>query len=108
VTRSAAGTQHAGQPPGQRPVIIDGGDRSCVRLLLELRARITALPPGTLIHLIATDPAAPIDLPAWCHLTGHTYLGPLPAGAMPAYALRTTASPTPTDSRSPWRPHTWT
>ncbi|MEO5876285.1 MAG: hypothetical protein ABIS86_21770 [Streptosporangiaceae bacterium] len=57
------------------PVLIDGADRACVTLLLDLRARITDLPADTLIQLIATDPAAPIDLPAWCHLTGHTYLG---------------------------------
>jgi len=31
------------------------------------------------IHLIARDPAAPLDLAAWCHLTGHTYLGPVRA-----------------------------
>jgi tRNA 2-thiouridine synthesizing protein A len=102
VTSPAGNNHQDGPPPGQRPVIIDGGDRACVHLLLELRARITDLPPGTLIHLIATDPAAPIDLPAWCHLTGHTYLGPLPASPRPAYALRTTASPAPTDPRSPW------
>lgn len=85
-----------------QPLVIDGGDKSCVRLLLELRARIADLPPGTVIHLKATDPAAPIDLPAWCHLTGHAYLGPVPADT-PTYALRTAAAPTPTDPASPWR-----
>ena len=68
------------------PVVIDGGDRACVRLLLELRARISGLPAGTVIHLIASDPAAPLDLPAWCHLTGHAYLGPVPA-PRPTYAM---------------------
>jgi hypothetical protein len=28
--------------PPRDPVVIDGGDRACVRLLLELRARIIA------------------------------------------------------------------
>jgi tRNA 2-thiouridine synthesizing protein A len=41
---------------------------------MELRRRIRDLPAGTIIHLIAWDPAASIDLPAWCHLTGHAYL----------------------------------
>lgn len=45
-------------PPGD-PVVIDGGDRSCVRLLLELRARIAGLPAGTVIHLVASDLAEP-------------------------------------------------
>jgi tRNA 2-thiouridine synthesizing protein A len=32
-----------------------------------------------LVHLTASDPAAPAGLPAWCHLTGHAYLGAVPA-----------------------------
>jgi tRNA 2-thiouridine synthesizing protein A len=84
-------------------VIIDGGGRAGVRLLLELRSRISGLPGGTVIHLFASDPAAPIDLPAWCHLTGHSCLGPVPAATRPAYAMRTTSAPLPTDPACPWR-----
>lgn len=85
------------------PIVIDGGDRSCVTLLIELRARLATLPAGTRVHLYATDPAAPLDLAAWCHLTGHTYLGPLP-GPHPAYALRVTADPAATRPDAPWHP----
>ncbi|WP_067826814.1 sulfurtransferase TusA family protein [Actinomadura kijaniata] len=92
--------------PSAEPVVIDGGDRSCVRLLLELRGRLEALPAGTLVHLIATDPAAPLDLAAWCHLTGHAYLGPLTGSGIdrPAYALRVNGAARATDPASPWRP----
>ena len=83
-------------------MVIDGGDRSCVALLIELRGQITGLTPGTVIHLIASDPAAPLDPAAWCHLTGHTYLGSVPAAA-PTYALRTSAASRPTQPHSPWR-----
>ncbi|MFD0904969.1 sulfurtransferase TusA family protein [Actinomadura sediminis] len=85
------------------PVVIDGGDRACVRLLLELRGRLADLPAGTIVHLMATDPAAPIDLPAWCHLTGHAYLGPLDDAPTPTYALRVTENAVPTHPKSPWR-----
>jgi tRNA 2-thiouridine synthesizing protein A len=88
--------------PAAGPVVIDGGDRACIVLLLRLRARISGLPPGTVVHLIASDPAAPIDLPAWCHLTGHAYLGLVSAG-VPVYAMRTAAAPATTDPASPWR-----
>ncbi|WP_141584694.1 sulfurtransferase TusA family protein [Actinomadura sp. WMMA1423] len=87
-----------------KPVVIDGGDRSCVRLLLELRGHIADLAPGTVVHLIASDPAAPIDLPAWCHLTGHDYLGPVDGAPAPTYALRVAADARPTSPDSPWRP----
>lgn len=83
-------------------LVIDGGDKLCVMLLLELRAKITDLPAGTVVHLIATDPAAPLDLPAWCHLTGHEYLGRVPAGNRPTYALRLSASSRATGSSRPW------
>ncbi|WP_436531040.1 sulfurtransferase TusA family protein [Actinoplanes sp. HUAS TT8] len=85
------------------PVVLDGGDRRCVLLLIELRRLIATLEAGAVVHLIATDPAAPLDLPAWCHLTGHEYLGPV-AGDRPTYAVRVAADATPTDAARPWRP----
>jgi tRNA 2-thiouridine synthesizing protein A len=91
---------------GPAPVVIDGGDRACVQLLLELRDRLTALPAGTVVHLLATDPAAPVDLAAWCHLTGHIYLGALTPDRYlrPGYALCVAATPRHTDTANPWRP----
>ena len=89
-------------PP--EPDVIDGGDGSRVALRLELRRRICDLPTGIVIHLIASDPAVSIDLPAWCHLTGHAYLGSTGA-ATPTCASRTTAAPFATDPASPCKCH---
>ena len=50
----------------------DAGEMACGELALELRQRMRALPPGAVLRLISRDPAAPIDLPAWCRVTGHT------------------------------------
>ena len=85
------------------PVVLDGGDRRCVLLLIELRKLIATKAPGTVIHLITTDPAAPLDLPAWCHLTGHAYRGPVP-GERPTYAVEVAADATPTTVDRPWHP----
>ena len=48
----------------------DAGDLSCGDLVLELRRRVRA-EPGKVFKLIARDPGAPADLPAWCGMTGH-------------------------------------
>ncbi|MER6951185.1 sulfurtransferase TusA family protein [Nonomuraea sp. NPDC000554] len=85
------------------PVVLDGGERRCVQLLIELRRLADGLAPGSVVHLIAGDPAAPIDLPAWCHLTGHDYLGPVPGGGTPVYAVRISATARATQHDSPWR-----
>ncbi len=88
-------------------VIVDGGDKACGELLLVLARRLRPLPPGSVIRLVATDPAAPLDLPAWCHLTGHRYLARgLGADERPYYDVQTTASPHLTKATDPWRLNT--
>jgi tRNA 2-thiouridine synthesizing protein A len=39
-------------------ITVDGTGLLCVTLLLRLRARIATAAPGTLVHVVATDPAA--------------------------------------------------
>lgn len=51
----------------------DAGDLGCGHLLIALRNRLRAMPGGVL-KLIALDPGAPEDLPAWCRLTGNELL----------------------------------
>lgn len=82
---------------------IDGGDLGCARLLLLLRDRVATMTPGDVVHLVTSDPVAPIDLPAWCHMTGHTYLGVVDGTQRPTYAVRVAARPAPTDAANPWR-----
>ncbi|MFF8841207.1 sulfurtransferase TusA family protein [Streptomyces sp. NPDC015127] len=88
---------------GAEPLLIDGTGLLCVTLLLRLRDRIAGAAPGTVVHVVATDPAAPLDLPAWCHMTGHAYLGPVPDDAgRPVYALRLVADARVTRPDAPW------
>lgn len=84
-------------------VTIDGGDLGCARLLILLRDRVATLPAGAVVHLVTGDPVAPIDLPAWCHLTGHAYLGVVDGTDRPTYAVRVAARPAATDPANPWR-----
>lgn len=84
--------------------VVDGGDRSCGELLLVLAARSRALATGSRIRLLATDPAAAIDLPAWCHLTGHDYLAHgTDADGRPYYDIRVSGDARDTRGSHPWR-----
>lgn len=84
-------------------VEIEGGDRACGELLLVVARRIRGSSTGSVLRLFATDPAAVLDVPAWCHLTGHEFLG---SGDDPRrgpwYDLRIAAGARAT-GKSPWR-----
>jgi tRNA 2-thiouridine synthesizing protein A len=62
----------------------DAGELGCGDLLLQLRFRMETLEPGRVLRLVARDPGAPADLPAWCRLTGHA----LVTAAHPVYFIR--------------------
>ncbi|HKW95041.1 MAG TPA: sulfurtransferase TusA family protein [Methylomirabilota bacterium] len=62
----------------------DAGDMGCGDLVLELRRRIESLRPGQVLALVARDPGAPADIPAWCRMTGHA----LVAEQHPTYLIR--------------------
>ena len=52
----------------------DAGEMACGELIVLLRDRMHSLGPGQVLRVIARDPGAPEDLPAWSRLTGHRLL----------------------------------
>lgn len=65
-------------PPDQvvaAPVAVraefDAGDMGCGDLALELRIQLKSLAAGDVIQVLARDPGAPADIPAWCRMTGN-------------------------------------
>ncbi len=56
----------------------DAEDKMCGELILDLRFFFQSLEPCTRVCVCALDPAAYIDLAAWCHSTGHTLLAVQP------------------------------
>ena len=59
-------------PP--RDALLDVGETLCGELALLLRAELRRMEPGQVLEVLARDPAAPQDLPAWCEVTGHRLL----------------------------------
>jgi len=62
----------------------DGGETGCGALLLDLHLFSKRQSPGATIEVRALDPGAPLEIPAWCRLTGHTLL----QAAHPFYLLQ--------------------
>lgn len=60
-------------------VEIDARHLLCPLPVLRLRKRLAALEPGTRVRLVATDPAAVIDVPHFCAQAGHRLVGTAPA-----------------------------
>lgn len=52
----------------------DAEDKACGDLIFDLRFFFQSLDPGTRVCVRALDPAAHIDLAAWCRQTGHKLL----------------------------------
>lgn len=75
--------------PTSPDLVLDGGERGCGDLLLELSRHVRGLAPGSVLRLVTADPGAPADLPAWCRLTGHEMIGTGRHDGRPAYDVRT-------------------
>lgn len=54
---------------------IDARDLLCPLPVLRLRKALAGVAPGDQVRLLATDPAALIDVPHFCAEQGHSYLG---------------------------------
>jgi len=46
----------------------DAGDMGCGELIMYLRIRLRAM-PGSVLKLVARDPGATEDIPAFCRMT---------------------------------------
>ena len=60
---------------GEEPVTVDNRGMLCAQGILRLMRALGPLPPGQLIRVLSTDPAAEHDYPAWCRNTGHPFVG---------------------------------
>lgn len=78
----------ATRPPAD--LVVDARGLRCPLPVIELARATREAAAGLLVEVWATDPAARADVPAWCRMRGHTYLGEVadPAGHT-AYRVRT-------------------
>jgi tRNA 2-thiouridine synthesizing protein A len=73
-------TQNSTSPPAGMPgaapaLSIDALGRRCPIPIIMLAERIGEVSVGQIVQVLADDPAAKTDVPAWCGLKSHDYLG---------------------------------
>ena len=61
-------------PPGGAALTIDALGKKCPIPIIMLAERIREVAIGETIAVLADDPAAKSDLPAWCMLKSQEYL----------------------------------
>jgi len=70
-------------------VEIDCRDLPCPRPIIELAKALPAVPFGGRIAVVARDPAARHDVPAWCRMRGQEYVGEeLADDGVPRYVVK--------------------
>ena len=68
---------------------LDCRGRRCPLPVVELAKHIGDVEVGGVLAVAADDPAARHDVPAWCRLRGHDYLGESAArDGVPVYSVR--------------------
>jgi tRNA 2-thiouridine synthesizing protein A len=55
--------------------VLDCRGMRCPLPVIALARRLPEMPVGAVLRVIADDPAAATDIPAWCRLRDQEYLG---------------------------------
>jgi tRNA 2-thiouridine synthesizing protein A len=66
-------------------LVLDCRGMRCPLPIIELAKRIGDVEVGETVAVLADDPAAASDVPAWCRMRAHEYLG---ASGDDAYTVR--------------------
>jgi tRNA 2-thiouridine synthesizing protein A len=67
---------------------LDAAGLLCPLPVLKARKRLKAMPAGGVLRLIATDPAAVIDVPHFCTEAGHGLIAKQEIGGQQIYLIR--------------------
>ncbi|MYM55988.1 sulfurtransferase TusA family protein [Thalassovita mangrovi] len=67
---------------------IDAAGLLCPLPVLRARKRLNQMAPGAVLRLLATDPAAVVDVPHFCAEAGHEFIGMEQQGDVSCYLIR--------------------
>jgi tRNA 2-thiouridine synthesizing protein A len=69
---------------------LDARGLLCPLPVLKARKRLKAMQPGAVLRLVATDPAAVIDVPHFCAESGHSLISAETGADPQIYLIRRT------------------
>ncbi len=56
---------------GTHPADVDSRGTLCPQPIIDIARTARVAPDGTRVRLLADDPGADADVPAWCRMRGH-------------------------------------
>jgi tRNA 2-thiouridine synthesizing protein A len=68
--------------------VVDCRGQRCPLPVITLARRLPEVPVGALLRVLADDPAAANDIPAWCRMRDHEYVGATTTADGPAFDVR--------------------
>jgi cysteine desulfurase len=71
-------------------ITVDCLGRACPVPVIELAKAIRTVAVGEVLEVLSDDPAARLDIPAWCRLRNQEYVGEEPRDVGTAYLVRRT------------------
>lgn len=81
-------TKHHAEIPGLPDATLDAIGLLCPLPVLKARKRLKSLAPGEVLHMLADDPAAVIDVPHFCAEAGHDYIGQIAGDGHQIFRIR--------------------
>jgi tRNA 2-thiouridine synthesizing protein A len=74
---------------GDEPVeTLDCLGQRCPLPVIALAKRFPSVPVGAIVRVLADDPAAAVDIPAWCRMRGQRFVGAVEVHGAPAFDVR--------------------
>ena len=84
ISRPSPGLPGAAEQPS---LSIDAIGRKCPLPIIMLAERIGEVAVGQVVQVLADDPAAKTDVPAWCGLKSHEFVGFADLAGGPGWAF---------------------
>ncbi|MDT7572156.1 MAG: cysteine desulfurase [Actinomycetota bacterium] len=69
-------------------ITVDCLGRACPVPVIELAKAVLTVEIGAVVEVLSDDPAARVDIPAWCRMREQEYVGEQPRELGAAYLVR--------------------